>query len=91
MGVLGKSYGTAKKEVAIGPKKVDCIFVGYAHNSSSAYRFLLQKSEISDTHVNTFMELRSAFFFENIFPCKEKKVQNELDKKEAMTKNHKMR
>ena len=57
------------KTVKIGPKVVDCIFIGYAHNSS-AYRFLVHESNISDIHKNTIMESRNASFFEDVFPCK---------------------
>ena len=55
------------KKVKVGPKTVDCVFIGYAQNSN-AYRFLVHKSEISDIHVNTIIESRDASFFENIFP-----------------------
>ena len=48
---------------------MDCIFIGYAHNSS-VYRFLVHKSDIPDIHVNTIMESRNASFFETIFPYK---------------------
>jgi len=48
---------------------VDCIFIGYALNSS-AYSFLVYKSEISDIHVNMIIESRDAVFFEDIFPYK---------------------
>ena len=59
------------KEVAIGPKTVDCIFIGYALNSS-AYRFVVHKSEISTITVGTTIESRNAVFLENTFPCKDK-------------------
>ena len=42
------------KKVKVGPKTVDCVFIGYAQNSN-AYHFLVHKSE-------------DASFFENIFP-----------------------
>ena len=48
---------------------MDCIFIGYALNSS-AYRFLVHKSEIPDIHVNMIIESRDAVFFEDIFPYK---------------------
>ena len=70
-GCLAKVAVPPPKKVTIGPKTVDCIFIGYAHNST-AYRFLVHKSEISDIHENTVMESRNASFFENIFPYKEK-------------------
>ncbi|CAI9771418.1 unnamed protein product [Fraxinus pennsylvanica] len=59
------------KKVKIGPKIVDCIFIGYAHDSS-AYQFLVYESKISDIHKNTIMESRNASFFEHVFPYKSK-------------------
>jgi hypothetical protein len=53
----------------LGPKTVDCIFLGYAHNSA-AYRFLVIKSEVADVHVNNMIESRDATFFEDVFPMK---------------------
>ena len=52
----------------MGPKTVDCVFIGYAH--STAYRFLIYKSDIPNLHVNTIIESRNASFFEEIFPYK---------------------
>jgi hypothetical protein len=54
------------KKRKLGPKIVDCVFVGYAHHSIS-YRFLVIKSEVSDVHVDTFLESHEVTFFENIF------------------------
>ena len=68
-GCLAKVAVPTPKKVKIGPKTVDCIFIGYAQNSS-AYRFLVYKSEIPDIHKNTIMESRNASFFEHVFPCK---------------------
>ena len=56
-------------KVKIGPKTIDCIFIGYAHNSTT-YLFLVHESNILYIHKNTIMESRNASFFENIFPCK---------------------
>ena len=67
------------KKVKIGPKKVDCVFIGYAHNSS-AYRFLIHKSEIIDMHANTIIESRNAYFFENVFPYKSTQESNSSKK-----------
>jgi hypothetical protein len=53
----------------LGPKTVDCVFLGYAHHSID-YRFLVIKSEIPDVHVDTFLESHDVTFFENIFPMK---------------------
>ena len=54
------------KKVNIWPKTVDCIFIGYAHNSN-AYRFLAHESNIIDIHKNTIMESKNASFFEYVF------------------------
>ena len=40
---------TTPKKMKIDPKMVDCIFIGYAHNSN-AYRFLVYESENPDIH-----------------------------------------
>ena len=61
------------KKVKIGPKTIDCIFIGYAENSS-AYRFLVHKSDKSEVHVNTIIESRNPSFLKNIFPCKSAQV-----------------
>jgi hypothetical protein len=58
------------KKRKLGPKMVDCVFLGYAHNCI-AYRFLIVKSEVYDMHVDTIFESRDATFFENIFPMKD--------------------
>ena len=58
------------KKRKLGPKTVDCVFLGYAQRSI-AYRFLVVKSEVPDVHVDTIMESRDAIFFENIFPMKD--------------------
>ncbi|BBN69916.1 transposable element gene [Prunus dulcis] len=39
------------KKVKIGPKTIDCLFIGYASNSS-AYRFLIHKSNNDDVHMH---------------------------------------
>ncbi|XP_028120741.1 uncharacterized protein LOC114318075 [Camellia sinensis] len=39
-------------------------------NVSSAYRFLVHKSDILDIYKNTITESRNAFFFEDVFPCR---------------------
>ena len=68
-GCLAKVVVPIPKMVKIGPKTVDCVFIGYAHNNS-AYHFLIHKSEIFDMHANTIIESRNAYFFENVFPYK---------------------
>ena len=70
-GCLAKVALLPPKKVKIGPKTIDCIFIGYAHNNA-AYRFLVHESNILDIPKNTIMESRNAFFFEYVFPCKSK-------------------
>ena len=53
---------TTLKKMKIGPKMVDYIFIGYAHNSN-AYRFLVYESKNPNIHKNTIMESRNASFF----------------------------
>lgn len=66
-GCLTKVVVPNPKRIKIRPKTIDCIFIGYANNSS-AYWFLVHKFEILDVHVNTIIESRNAYFFEDIFP-----------------------
>ena len=68
-GCLAKVPVPPPKKVKLGPKTVDCYYLGPAQNSS-AYRFLVFKSDITDIHVNTIMESREASFFEDVFPHK---------------------
>ena len=74
-GCLDKVAVPIPKKVKIGPKTVDCVFIGYAHNSS-AYRFLIHKSEIFNIHANTIIESKNASFFENVFPYKSTQDSN---------------
>nr|AAX96807.1 retrotransposon protein, putative, Ty1-copia sub-class [Oryza sativa Japonica Group]ABA92798.1 retrotransposon protein, putative, Ty1-copia subclass [Oryza sativa Japonica Group] len=69
-GCLAKVNVPITKKSKLGPKTVDCIFLGYAHHSI-AYRFLIVKSEVPDMHVGTIMESRDATFFESFFPMKD--------------------
>ena len=65
-GCLANVAMPTPKQTKLGPKTVDCIFIQYADNSS-AYRFLIHKSEVLDMHENTIIESRNADFFEDIF------------------------
>ena len=86
-GCLVKVAIPTPKKVKIGPKTVDCIFIGYAHNSS-AYRFLVYESKIQDIHRNTIMESRNASFFEHVFPCRsEEKASSSKRTYETMTEH----
>ena len=69
-GCLAKVLIPLPKRTKLGPKTVDCVFIGFAINSA-AYRFLIIKSEVSDMHVNTIIESVDGEFFEGIFPYKE--------------------
>jgi len=69
-GCLAKANVSIPKKRKLGPKTVDCVFLGYAQRSI-AYRFLVVKSEVPDVHVDIIMESRDAIFFENIFPLKD--------------------
>ena len=68
-GCLAKVAIPLPKKVKIGPKTVDCVFIGYANNSA-AYRFLVYKSDILEIHVNMFIESKNASFFEDVFSYK---------------------
>jgi hypothetical protein len=65
------------KKHKLGPKIVDCVFLGYAHHST-VYRFLVIKSEIPDVHIDTFLEYRDVTFFKNIFSMKDSYVMSSL-------------
>jgi hypothetical protein len=68
-GCLAKVNVPIKKKRKLSHKIVDCVFLGYAHHSI-AYRFLVIKSEVSDVHVDIFLDSCDVIFFENIFPMK---------------------
>ncbi|PHT40155.1 hypothetical protein CQW23_19009 [Capsicum baccatum] len=63
------------KRFKIGPKTVDCVFIGNA-KSSKAYRFLIHKFEYLDINENTVIESANAEFFENIYPYKTRHEQS---------------
>ncbi|RVW35398.1 Retrovirus-related Pol polyprotein from transposon TNT 1-94 [Vitis vinifera] len=66
------------KRTKLRPKTIDCVFIGYASNSST-YRFLVIKSEVHDINNNIIMESIDVEFFEEIFPFKER--HNEIIKR----------
>ena len=68
-GCLAKVAVPPPKKVKIGPKTIDCIFIGYAHKNT-AYRFIVHESNIPYIHKKTIVESRNASFFEDVFPCK---------------------
>jgi hypothetical protein len=69
-GCMGKINVPINKKRKLGPRTVDCIFLGYA-SCSIAYKLLVVKSEVSDVYVDTIMESRDATFFEHMFPMKD--------------------
>nr|ABA95374.1 retrotransposon protein, putative, Ty1-copia subclass [Oryza sativa Japonica Group] len=68
-GCLAKVNVPIAKKRKLGPKTVDCVFLGYAIHSVD-YRFLIVNSGVPDMHVGTILESRDATFFENEFPMK---------------------
>ena len=68
-GCLANVEVLVPKKTKIGPKIVDCVFIGYTHNSS-AYRFLTYKSKIPNINVNTIIDSRNVVFFKHVFPYK---------------------
>nr|GEV11905.1 Pol polyprotein [Tanacetum cinerariifolium] len=79
-GCLAKVVVSNPKAQKIGPKSVDCIFIGYTKNNS-AYRFIVHESKNLNIQKNTVMESKNASFFEHIFPClsKENGSSSRLD------------
>jgi hypothetical protein len=65
-GCLDKVNVPIKKKCKLGPKTMDCVFLGYTHHSI-VYRFLVIKSEILDVHVDTFLESRDVTFLRIFF------------------------
>ncbi|KAJ0103510.1 hypothetical protein Patl1_06354 [Pistacia atlantica] len=79
-GCFAKVLTPEPKRKRLGPRTVDCMFVGYAQNSA-AYRFMVIKQEVGLYDANTIIESKNAYFFENIFPkkinCEKALPQNE--------------
>jgi hypothetical protein len=57
------------KKRKLGPKTIDCVFLGYAIHSVG-YRFLIVNSSVPEMTVDTIMESRDVTFFEEEFPMK---------------------
>ena len=68
-GCLAKVHAPINKKRKLGPKTVDCVFLGYAIHSMG-YRFLIINSKIPDIYEGTITESRDATFFEDEFPMK---------------------
>ena len=68
-GCLTKVEVSLPKRVKIGPKRIDCVFIGYAVNCK-ACRFLVHNYDNPEIHGNMVIESDNAEFFENIYPYK---------------------
>jgi hypothetical protein len=68
-GCLEKVNVPINKKRKLGPKTVDCVFLGYVIHSVG-YRFLIINSKVPDMVEATIMESRDATFFEDEFPMK---------------------
>ena len=64
---LAKVSVPITKKRKLGPKTMDCVFLGYAIHSVG-YKFLIVKSRVPDMHVGNIMESRNAIFFKTSFP-----------------------
>jgi hypothetical protein len=67
-GYLAKVNVPINKKRKLGPKTVNCIFIGYAFHNIG-YRFLIIKSGVPDMHVGTIMDSRDATFLRISFLC----------------------
>jgi transposase InsO family protein len=68
-GCLAKVNLPIPKKQKLGPKTMECVFLGYAFHSIG-YRFLIVKSKVPDMRVGNIMESNDATSFEDIFPMK---------------------
>jgi hypothetical protein len=66
---LAKVNVPINKKRKLGPKAVDCVFLGYAFHSVG-YMFLIINSGVPDMLVGTIIESKDATLFENKFPMK---------------------
>jgi hypothetical protein len=60
-GSLAKVNVPMNKKRKLGPKTVDCVFLGYAIHSVG-YRFLIINSEVPDVNVDTSWNLEMLHF-----------------------------
>ena len=70
-GCLTKVNIPIVKKRKVGPKTIDCAFVGYFVNSTTC-RFLVINSKILEISNNIITKSKDAIFFENIFSMKNK-------------------
>jgi hypothetical protein len=90
-GCLAKVSVPINKKRKLGPKTVDCVFLGYAFHSVGC-RFLVVRSGVTDLLVRIDMESRDATFFENIFPMRDetRSSRQESVEKDDSTKSMKL-
>ena len=81
-GCLAKFNVPIIKKRKLGPKTVDCVFLGYAKHSVG-YGFLVVKSEVPGQKVGTIIESRDATFFEDIFPMRDMQSNSRLESDET--------
>ena len=67
-GCLAKVVVTPPKRLLIGPKTVDCVFIGYTR-LDGPLRFLVYDSKNPGVYNGTILESKDASWFEHIFPC----------------------
>ena len=68
-GCLVKVLKPVPKRTRLGPKTIDCLFIGYAQNSAT-YRFLVLRDKGYSFEAGTIIESKNTEFFEYIFPKK---------------------
>ena len=66
-GRLAKVFKLIPKRSRLGPKTIDCIVMGYAHNNA-AYRFLVLRDVGYSFEADAIIESKNTEFFEVIFP-----------------------
>ena len=79
---LAKVNVPITKKRKLGPRTLDCVFLGYAKHNVG-YIFLVVKSEVHDVKVGTIMESRDATFFEDIFPMRDMQSNSRLESDET--------
>ena len=68
-GCLTKVLLPEPKRKKLGPKTLDCMFIGYAHHSAS-YRFRVTRSGNNVLKINTIVETKNAELFEHVISLK---------------------
>ena len=72
-GCLDRVMMADPKIIKIGSKTSNCIFIGYANNSS-AYRYLVINHDLIE---NNTIVTKNAEFFEHMFPLKRDNISHE--------------